>query len=148
MSLPLISVGQSAIVTLYSIVADRKTRARGRAVVASLNEMLQGLVEAYAYDVTVAIGDTTDAGPSEAFAVDGQIGLALGRVGVTGDIFETTGGTADFTGNELATAKGGAVASNDRFQISGADAIVYLGTAVDLETATEQVSDFAVKAGN
>ena len=148
MALPTIASVQADVTALFSVFNDRPTRQRNRAAVQSLNEMLQAIVEAYASDVTVAITDATDAGVAEAIAVDGEIGVALGRAGAVGDIFTTTGGTNDFTDNALATAKGGAVASNDRFQISGADAVVYLGGATDVEMDDEQLNDFAGKAGN
>ena len=148
MALPTIAVVQAAVTSLYSALADRPTRQRGRQGVQSLNEMLGSLIEAYATDVTVAITDSTDAGVSEAIAADGEIGVALGRVGAVGDIFTTSGGTNDFTDNALATAKGSAVASNDRFQVTGADAVAYLGGATDVEMDDEQLNDFAGKAGN
>ena len=148
MALPTIAVAQAAVTSIYSVLADRKTRARGRVGVAALNEIRQALVEAYAVDVDVLITDTTDASPTAAFLIGGEVGAAFGRACAAGDIFSTSGGTADFTDNALATAKGGAVASGDRFQVLSATTVGYLGTATEVEMDDEQVVDFAVKAGS
>ena len=148
MALPTIATVQADVTSIYSVFADRKSRPRGRAAVAALNEMLRAINEAYAPDVDLTITDATDAGVAEAIATDGEIGVALGRAGAVGDIFQV-GGTGDFTDDALETAKGSAPADGDLFQVTGADAVTYLGAiGTPVEMDDEHVNDFASKAGN
>lgn len=143
-----VAVVQAAVTSIYNAVSQRKTLPRGRAAVAALNEIRQAIVESYVTDLSVLITDTTDASPTAAFVIGGQVGAAFGRACVAGDTFTTTGGTADFTDNALQTAKGGAVATGDRFEVLSATTVGFMGTSTDVEMDDEQVNDFAVKAGN
>ena len=142
MALPTIAVASAAVDSLYAVLADRKVRPRNRKAVEGLQDMRAAVVEAYKADITVTLTDATDAGVSEAIAVDGEIGLAKGSAAVVGEIFVTNGGTADVTDNALGTAKGSAVASGDRFQITGADAVTYLGGATEVSFSDEERADF------
>lgn len=148
MALPTIAVASAAVDSLYAVLANRKTRPGNRSAVATLQEIRATIVNAYAADVTVAISDTTDADAAAAFLVGGEVGAAFGRACVAGDIFATSGGTADFTDNALATAKGGAVASGDRFEVLSSSTVGYLGTATEVSFSDEEVVDFAGKAGS
>jgi len=146
MALPTIAVVSAAVDSLYAVLADRKTREKNRKAVQALQGLKSAVVNAYEADYTVVVTDATDAGVSEAIADTGEVGLASIAAGkgsaAIGDVFITTGGTADLTDDALATAKGGAVASNDRFQVTGADAVAYLGGATDPSFSDEENADF------
>jgi hypothetical protein len=141
-----VAVVQAAVTSIYNAVAQRKTLPRGRSAVAALNEIRQAIVEAYVTDVSVLISAAETI--ANAFLSTGVVGLALGRDAVAGDTFTNTG-TADFsTGTPLVTAKGGALAIGDRFEVLSASTVAFIGTSTDVEMDDETVNDFAVKAGS
>jgi hypothetical protein len=142
MALPTIAVAAAAVDSLYAVLADRKTRAKNRKAVDSLQGLKSAVVNAYKSDVTAVLTDATDATVAAAIAAGGELGTAKGSALVVGEIFTTTGGTADFTDNALATAKGSAVASNDRFQVASGTTVTYLGGATEVSFADEEVRDF------
>ena len=80
------------------------------------------------YDLDVTLNDSTDAGVAEAIAATGELGVANGGVAVSVGMTFRVADTADFTDNALATAKTGAVAANDVFEVTGADAVAYRGS--------------------
>ena len=149
MALPTIAAVQIDVTAIYAVLADRKTRIRARQGVVKLNEMIVSLNEAYEADVDLTITDATDADDAALLAVSGEVGIALGRAAVEGDIFQV-GGTGDTTDNALQTAKGGAPADGDLFQVAaGAATFIYLGNVgTPVETDSESVNDFAVKAAS
>lgn len=142
MAYPTIAVLDTAINNIYAALTQRKYLPRARVAVDSLQGLRQALEEAYVVDQTVAITDTTDASPTAAFLVGGQVGAAFGRACVAGDTFATSGGTADFTDNALGTAKGGAVATGDRFEVLSTSTVGFLGTSADVDMTGEEVADF------
>jgi hypothetical protein len=144
MAIPIISVAQAAVESLYGVVADRKTRARGRSVVQSLSEIISGLNEAYASDVTIVATDGANMGAEDSDLIaTGGLFTALGRIGVEGDIFVSSD-NADTTDNALQTAKGGAPAAGDLFQVlAGAATIAWLGnTGTPVQVDTEDRDTF------
>lgn len=151
MALPTIAAVQADITALYGVLAERKTLPRGRVAVAALNEMIQAINEAYEPQYTITATDGANMGATDGdFIATGGLYAAKGNVaGIAGDIFKCSD-TADTTDNALQTAKGGAPAANDIFQVdAGAATFTYLGsTGTPVETDDEQVNDFAVKAGN
>lgn len=151
MALPTIAAVQADITALYGVLAERKTLPRGRVAVAALNEIIQALNEAYDSQFTITATDGANMGATDGdFIATGGLYAAKGDVaGVAGDIFVCSD-TADTTDNALQTAKGGAPAAGDLFQVAaGAATVTYLGdTSTPVETDDESVADFAVKAGN
>jgi hypothetical protein len=147
MALPTIAVASTAVDNLYAVLSHRKERQKNREAVNSLQQMRSAVINAYKADYTVVVTDTTDASPTAAFVATGEVALASAAAGKgatagVGDIFITTGGTADFTDNALATAKGGAVASADRFVVLSATTVGYLGGATDVSFSDEELADF------
>jgi len=88
----------------------------------ALMELQSAFISLYIPADVIAISDATDADGAAFFASTGQ-----GKNISINQVFETSGGTADWTDNALATAKGGAVASGDKFQRTSATAVKYLG---------------------
>lgn len=126
MAFPIASLSQASIEQLYGAAADDKTRVGMKKVVSLLNEMVGVLNREYAdvygaaLDITVT--DATDASPTAFLAGEGA------ALSGSGAVFRTKGGTADFTDNALATAKGSAVATNDVFVFTSGTAVAYLGS--------------------
>lgn len=153
MALPTLALINAAVNNIFAAAADDKTRAGARKVVSDLNRMLDWLAEVYSPIVDVALTDATDAGVAEAIAADGELGLAFAAAFPeaakadapafpVGGVFVVQS-VNDFTDDALATAKGGAVADNDVFQVSGADAVTYLGNqSADIDFADEREDDF------
>ena len=147
MALPTIAEASAAVDDLYAIFSHRKERQKNREAVNSLQQLRGAVINAYAADYNVLITDTTDASPTAAFGATGEVGLASAAAGKgatagVGDIFTTSGGTADFTDNALATAKGSAVASGDRFTVLSATTVGYLGGPTEVSYADEELADF------
>ena len=88
----------------------------------AIMELQAAFVAAYMPNEVVTIVDAQDATVAAFLLVTGQ-----GKRISIGQVFETAGGTADFTDNALATAKGGAVASGDKFEVLTASTVKYLG---------------------
>lgn len=134
MALPTLLVVNTAVNAIFNVAAADKTRPGARKVVSDLNRTFDFIKRVYAPLVSVNITDSTDAGVSEFAAVTGQLGLAYiaafgaGKAFPVGGVFQVTGATDDLTDNALATAKSGAVADGDVYQLSGADEVTYLGT--------------------
>lgn len=120
----------AAVDALGSVASAVKASLLGTAVTVtdSTDADLQAL---FAYPhVDFVVTDTADADLEAFAAAGGELYAALGRAPVVGDMFEV-GGAGDTTANELATAKGGAVADGDIFIVSNATvstiAVVYAG---------------------
>ena len=145
--LPTIAAVQTDVEALYAVFADDKTAPRARQGVITLSELISPLNDAYTPNVVVTITDGTDADDATLIGAAGEVGLALGRASVEGDIFEVTG-TGDTTDNALA-AVGGPIAGSLYQVAAGAATFIYLGNSnTPVETDNESVADFAVKAGN
>lgn len=149
MALSTVAVIETAVTAIFTTLKDAKERDPQAfpALQSFWSEVVPTLRRLYAGSVAVTVTDTTDAGPSEAIAATGQLGLAY-KAAFPGHLtfpigkkFITVSTTADFTGNELATAKGTTLAAGDIFQVTGADAVTFLGTAVPDFTADE-TADF------
>ena len=129
---------QVALIELYDVLAQDKTKLGMRTAVSHLAWLTGTLNRLYGVPLNIAMTDAADAGVSE--FIGGGEGDALSEK----DIFRTTGGTADLTDNALQTAKGSAVATGDVFVISGADAVVYLGnnSGIVFDNVGESTKDF------
>lgn len=141
MALPTITVINTGVTALFNALSHRKTRLGNRHAINKLNELAAAVQRAYVADRTVALVNAADASCTAAFLVGGSIGAAFGRQVVAGDTFKTTGGTADFTGTALATAKGGAVATGDIFEALSTTTVGFVGTGVPSWTAA-RTEDF------
>jgi hypothetical protein len=137
MALEIVTEIEDAVEDIFDSLQDRiVTHPRAVTAVQSLLEVVSVLKVLYTPLVDVTVTDTADAGVAEAIAADGELGLAYAATLDTdtaatfpiGSCFQV-GGTGDFTDNALATAKGGAPADGDIFQVSGADAVTFLGAA-------------------
>jgi hypothetical protein len=143
MALPAISAVQTDITAIYAVLADNKVAAGARYGVQVLSELIAPLNAMYNPTVTLTITDATDADDAALLLVTGEVGLALGRAAVEGDIFAVTG-TGDTTDNALA-AVGGPIAGSLYQVAAGAATVIYLGnTGTIIETDSESVADFAV----
>jgi bifunctional ADP-heptose synthase (sugar kinase/adenylyltransferase) len=136
MAYPTIAVVNTAINALYDLFAANKTSTKGRYMIGLLNKIGNEVKAKYTPLVDFTITDATDADLAAFYAADGELGVALERPAQVGDVFSVTG-TGDTTDNALATAKGGAVADNDVFIVSGAAAVVYLGVTGTPVTVTD-----------
>lgn len=132
MALPTYAVMNAAVNALHTLAKERALKSGSRFVVSNLSRMIDFVKREYTPLLSIDLTDATDAGVAEAIASDGELGVAAIAAGIggsfpVGGIFKIAGTTEDFTDNALATAKGSAVAANDVFQVSGADAVTYLG---------------------
>lgn len=122
MALDTVAIVEAGIEDVFDSIQLGKTSpdaTRGRNAVM---ELQAAFISLYTPVKVVAIVDSTDANGAAFFAATGQgAGININQV------FETSGGIADFTDNALATAKGGAVATGDKFQRTSATAVKYLG---------------------
>lgn len=135
MALSTVALIEAAVTNIFSSMQDvRDTNPRVEQGLELLLELQRVISPLYVPEVDVTVTDATDAGVAEAIAVDGELGLAYAAINTNeltmpiGTVFQV-GGAGDFTDNVLATAKGSAPADGDIFQISGADAVTYLGAA-------------------
>lgn len=141
MALPTIAAINAAVDNLYAAFSNDKLRRNGRLSVSLVGKLASFVPAMYEPAVTLAITNEADAGVAEAIAVDGEIGIAYGKAAPVGIVFQTTG-TGDLTDDALATAKGGALAAGDLFQVTGADAVTYLGSLAGFDFADENVAAF------
>ena len=148
MAISAISAIEAGVTAIFNTLKDSKQRHTNvTSALYSLHEILPVLTKIYTPDLSVTLTDTTDAGVAEAIAADGELGLAWAAAHPQdttfpiGKQFKTVSTTPDFTDNALATAKGGAVGANDVFQVSGADAVIYLGVALP-DFSDDEVADF------
>ena len=109
----------AALLVIYTALAADKTSEGAKAGVQALNEVAGAFNKMYDVVDSTITADEDDAGVSEWITANAEV--------VEGAILRMTVATYDLTDNALATAKGSAVAVNDLYVISGADAVVYLG---------------------
>lgn len=77
----------------------------------------------------ILLNDATDADISTLLSSSGELGLAIGRALIEGDVFEVQADD-DTTDNALQAAKSGAPANGDMFRVlSGDVTVTYIGTA-------------------
>lgn len=142
MAFPTVAVVNTAINALYDLFAANKTAIKGRYMVGLLNVIANEVKAKYTPLVDMTVNDSTDADLAAFYAVDGELGVALGRPAQVGDVFSVTG-VGDTTDNALAGAKGGAVADNDVFIVASATTVVYLGVTGTPVTVTDnETADF------
>ena len=146
MALSTVADIETGVTAIFGALKDAKETSP--AAYPALGELLRiqnVLNKVYAPVVDITLNDATDAGVSEAIAATGELGIAYAALftGETtfpvGKIFQI-GDVADFTDNALATAKGAGLADGDKFQVSGADAVTYLGA--DFVFTSEERADF------
>ena len=119
MALPSAELVKAAVETLYSAFSNDKTLEGNKAGVQALNELANKLNPLYPVVASTITADSDDAGVSEWITANAEV--------AEGAVLRMTVATFDLTDNALATAKGSAVAVNDIYVISGADAVSYLG---------------------
>jgi len=149
MALSTVTVIETAVTAIFATLKDQRDfNPRVEQGLELLLELQRIISPLYVPELDITITDATDAGVAEAIAVDGELGLAW--VALSGHTNELTmpvgtvfqvGGTGDVTDDALATAKGGACADGDIFQITGADAVTYLGAAQP-DFSDEERADF------
>jgi len=147
MALSTVALIEAGVTDLFASLKDAKERepAAFNAVL-TLQEVLAVIRKLYTPEVAVSLTDSTDAGVSEAIAATGELGIAWAAA-FTGETTCPIGATFsidsanDFTDNALATAKGSAVADGDIFQVTGADAVTYLGAAQP-DFSADEPADF------
>lgn len=148
MALPTVALIEAAVTNIFTALQDAKDREPlAYPALQSLWEtVVPTLRKLYSPVLEVALTDATDAGVAEALAVDGELGLAWqaaypkNLTFPVGALF-SPGVTNDFTDNALATAKGSGVAAADIYQVTGADAVKYLGAAQP-DFTDDQPADF------
>ena len=129
-----VAIVEAAVEDVFGVLANGpKSNPDARRGINLLFELQSALISMYTPVKVVTIVDATDASPTAFFAATGQ---SEGKIGV-GQVFETQGGVADFTDNALATAKGGAVASGDKFERLTATTVKYLGADFTFTGETE-----------
>ena len=149
MALPTKATIESAIANLEDIATEDKTQDGAESLFRKIKEMTSLIQDVYPstykplaeqpssfwseyanvpnVDVLdVSLNDATDATITAALAVAGELGVANGAAMTGSEIFEVDG-VADTTDNALQAAKGSAVASGDRFYVTSATAVFYLG---------------------
>ena len=122
MALDTVAIVEAGIEDVFDSIQLGKTSpdaTRGRNAVM---ELQAAFISLYTPKEVIAIVDAQDADLATFFAAGGQ-----GENININAVFETSGGTADVTDNALATAKGGAVATGDKFQRTAAATVKYLG---------------------
>ena len=109
----------AALLVVYTALAADKTSEGAKAGVQALQEVAGAFNKMYDVVDSTITADEDDAGVSEWITANAEVAV--------GAILRMTVATFDLADNALATAKGSAVAVNDLYVISGADAVVYLG---------------------
>lgn len=129
---------EAGVSGIFNALKDGKAQ-NGRAAAQALAETFGALRAAYKEDVELTITDLTDADAATLLGAGGEVGLALGRAAVAGDVFKVTG-TGDTTDNALQTAKGSAPAAGDKFEAATASTLSYIGP--DFDFSAEEDVDY------
>ena len=145
MSLPTVSLIEAAVTNIFTALNDARDREPQayQALQSLWEQVVPTLKRIYRDVVEVTITDEADASVAAAIAATGQLGLrwkALHPTNLTfpvGYLFSPAGATNDFTSNALATAKGGAVAAADIYQVDSGTTVKYLGAAAPDFSAAE-----------
>lgn len=140
MALASVATIEAGVSGIFTALKDSQQKVRNaRAATQALAEAFSVLNDAYKEDVELTITDLTDADAATLLGAGGEVGLALGRAAVAGDIFKVTG-TGDTTDNALQTAKGSAPAAGDKFEAATASTLNYLG--LDFDFSAEEDVDY------
>jgi hypothetical protein len=136
MSLPTVTEIQTAVTNVFNALKDGKFKAQSaQEALYTFQEVIGVLRQIYARRVlNVTVTNETDASVAAAIAATGQLGIAYALAYPknptfpVGELFKVSG-TGDFTSDALATAKGGAPAAGDIFQITSGTTVKFIGAA-------------------
>lgn len=140
MALASVATVEAGVSGIFNALKDSQQKIQNsRGAAQALAETFGALRAAYKEDVELTITDLTDADATALLGAGGEVGLALGRAAVAGDIFKVTG-TGDTTDNALQTAKGSAPAAGDKFEATSGTTLAFLGA--DFDFSAEEDVDY------